>query len=717
MRSRFLLLFSWGNPINVNMVFPIRPCIRKLFTGSRPSCIDYRDHLKTSKDLLTEKIQLGTNVGPFETNTLMKELIKTGNLSDARYLFDKMPQRDEISWTTIIGGYVNSSNASEALSLFWLMWVDTTIRMDPFILSLALKACGCNLALKQGECIHGYSVKSGFVNSIFVGSALLDMYTKAGSISTARRVFAEMPLRNVVSWTAIITGLVRAGQSKEALEYFSEMWGSDVECDSYTFATVLKACADLCALNYGKAIHTQAMKFGFDSSSFVANTLAAVYNRCGKLDYGLRLFERMRSRDVVSWTTIIATYVQMGREEHGVQAFVQMRESGVSPNEFTFAAIISGCAGLAKIEWGKQLHACVLCLGLLGFMSVSNAVMTMYSKCGCLDSAAMVFRDMPRRDLVSWSAIISGYSQEGQCEEAFELLSQMRKEGTKPNEFTLASLLSVCAYMAILEQGRQVHAHIHSVGLEQDAMINSALINMYSKCGSIEEASQIFDTMQNEDTVSWTAMLNGYAEHGYSKEAIDLFEKMPKVGLRADYVTFIGVLSACSHAGLVDLGFHYFNSMTSDYQINPGREHYGCMVDLLCRSGRLSDAESMIKSMPFKPDDVVWSTLLRSSRVHGNTECGKRSADQILELQPNCAGTHITLSNIYAATGRWRDAAGVRKLMKSKGVIKEPGWSWIEVKERVSAFVAGDRSHPEGEEICTMLGLLASRAKMDGYVP
>lgn len=699
------------------MIISFRLHIRRLFAGSRIACSNHNDIMQRSRELITPDSQLVNQIELFEANTHLKGLIKTGHLNDARNLFDKMLHRDEITWTSMISGYVNASNASEALILFSHMWVCPTIRIDPFVLSLVLKACGRNLELKHGESIHGYSVKTGLVNSVFVGSALLDMYSKTGCSSLGCRVFDEMPIRNVVSWTAIITGLVRAGNNNEGLMYFSDMWGSGVDCDTYTFAIALKACADSGSLAYGKAIHTQAMKVGFDSSSFVANTLATMYNKCGKLHYGFRLFERMKTRDVVSWTTIIATFVQMGQEEDAIQAFIRMKKSDVDPNEFTFAAVIAGCGGLTKIEWGEQLHSHTMRIGHINSFSVANALMTMYSKCGSLTSASMVFHGMTRRDVISWSTIIAGYSQEGHGEEAFELFSWMRREGQKPNEFTLASLLSVCGNMATLEQGKQVHAHVLSIGLEHDIMINSALINMYSKCGSIEEALLIFDTAGNEDSVSWTAMINGYAEHGYSREAINLFEKMSRVGVRPDYVTLIGVLSACSHAGHADLGFHYFNSMSKDYQINPGKEHYGCMIDLLCRAGRLSDAERMIESMPFEQDDVVWSTLLRACRVHGDIECGKRTAQRILELHPNCAGTHITLSNIYAAKGRWSDVSDMRKLMKSKGVIKEPGWSWIKVNDRITAFVAGDHSHPQGEDIYTMLDLLASKPELTGYLP
>ncbi|XVF59667.1 hypothetical protein PTKIN_Ptkin07bG0294100 [Pterospermum kingtungense] len=644
-----------------------------------------------------------------EINSRLKQLVKTGLLHEARQMFDGMPHRDEISWTTMISGYVNAMNSNEALLLFSKMWVSPGVSMDPFSLSIVLKVCALDSNLNYGESLHGYLVKSGFFNSVFVGSALLDMYTKFGKIEQGIKVFDEMPMKNVVSWTAIITGLVHGGFYKKGLAYLSEMRKSGVVYDSYTLAIVLKACAYLGALNFGREIHAQTVKKGFNDTSFVANSLSTMYNKCGKIDYGLRLFENMSTRDVVSWTSIITTYVQMGKEKNAIEAFIRMQESGVSANEFTFAAVISGCAGLVRISWGEQLHAHVLRIGLADSLSVANSLMAMYSKCGQISSASMVFHGMTRRDTISWSTIIAVYSQGGFGEEAFEYLSWMRKEGPKPTQFAFASVLSVCGNMAILEQGRQVHAHVLSIGLEQEAMVQSALINMYSKCGCIKEADRVFNEALNYDIVSWTAMINGYAEHGYIHETIDLFEMLSKVHLKPDSVTFIGLLTACSHAGLADLGFHYFNLMSNEYQISPSKEHYGCMIDLLCRAGRLTEAEHMIKTMPFHSDDVVWSTLLRACRVHNDVDCAQRTAEKLLEMDPNCAGTHITLANIYSAKGKWREAADVRKMMRTKGVIKEPGWSWIKIKDRVSAFVAGERSYPEGEEIYGILDLLASR--------
>lgn len=690
------------------MLQQTRPQIKRLFTSCAIACTE--QILKPFQPPKSE--QFPTHVNIFEINSELKSLVKTGHLRDARNMFDKMPHRDEISWTTLISGYVNAMDSFEALSLFSKMWVEPQLTIDPFILSLALKACAQNVNCSYGESLHGYSLKTGLVDSVFVGSALLDMYCKAGKIELACRVFSEMPFRNVVSWTAIITGLVRGGYNKEGLAYFSEMWRTKVGCDSYTFAIALKACADLCALMYGREIHTQVIKIGFDVTSFVANSLATMYNKCGKVKCGLHLFERMNSRDVVSWTSIITTYVQMGKEDNAFEAFMRMRESDVEPNEYTFAAIISGCGNVQRIQWGEQLHAHVLQLGIASALSVANSLMTMYSRCGELSSTSMVFHEMRKKDIISWSTIIGGYSQGGYGGEAFEYLSLMRREGPKPNEFAFASVLSVSGNMAILEQGKQLHAHVLRIGLEHTAMLRSALINMYAKCGSIQEASRIFSERENDDIVTWTAMINGYAEHGYSKEAIELFEKLPKVGLKPDSVTFIGVLTACSHAGLADLGFHYFSMINKDYSVNPSKEHYGCVIDLLCRAGRLSEAENMIRSMPHQRDDVVWSTLLRACRVHGDADRGRRAAEKILELDPNCAGTHITLANLYSAKGRWKEAAEVRMMMRTKGVVKEPGGSWIKIQDQVSAFVAGDRRHSQSESIHGVLDLLSSRTDL-----
>ncbi|KAL7612563.1 hypothetical protein Lser_V15G07243 [Lactuca serriola] len=686
--------------------FVARICIRRSYITS---CIAYAQTFKP------QSIQESHNVTQFnmvEVNSKLKELVKSNRLSNARQLFDKLPHRDEITWTTIISGYVNTSNSSEALSLFSNMWADPSQRMDSFVLSLALKACALSFSAKQGESLHGYLVKINLVSSVFVSSALLNMYMKTGKVYEGCKVFDEMPIRNVVSWTAIITGLNHAGFHIEGISYFYKLLQYGMSYDSYTLANVLKACADACLLRSGKEIHTQTLKKGFDKTSFVANSLITMYNKCGKGEYALYLFDKIKTKDVVSWTTMITSYVQMGQEHNAFNAFLRMQESEVSPNEYTLAGLISACANLARIDFGTQFHACVLRNGFIKFMSVANSIVTMYSKCGKLDSSSIVFQEMRQKDIVSWSTIIRGHALMGCGEEAFKYLSLMRNERLKPNEFAFSSVLSVCATMANLDLGKQLHAHCLCVGLDHEPMVQSGLINMYSKCGSILKALKIFNEVKCNDIVSWTAMVNGYAEHGLSQQAIDLFERLIGSGLKPDAVTFIGVLTACSHAGLLDLGFQYFD-LIKQYNLTLSKEHYGCMIDLLCRSSKLREAENMIKTMPFSGDDVVWSTVLRGCRLHGDVDFGQRAAAKILEKTPNCPSTYITLANLYSGKGRWKEAADLRRLMRIKGVVKEPGWSWIKVKDCVFAFSAGDHSHPQWEDIDCVLRLLCLRKEKD----
>ncbi|XP_010515097.1 PREDICTED: putative pentatricopeptide repeat-containing protein At3g47840 [Camelina sativa] len=639
----------------------------------------------------------------------LRSLVNAGNLRDARQVFDKMPHRDVVSWTAIIKGYVTANDSDEALLLFSSMRrvVDpAVVSPDTSVLSVALKACGQSSNIVYGESLHAYAVKTWLLSSVFVGSSLVEMYKRIGKMDKSCRVFSEMPFRNAVTWTTVITGLVLAGRYKEGLMYFSNMMRLNEPSDTFTFASALKACAGLRQVKYGKEIHTHVVVRGFDDTLCVANSLATMYTKCGEMQDGLCLFGNISDKDVFSWTSLIVAYNQMGQEEKAVDTFINMRNSRVPPNEQTFASIFSACASLSRLVWGEQLHCNVFSLGLGDSLSVSNSMMKMYSTCGKLDSASVLFQGMRCRDIISWSTIIGGYSQAGFGEESFKYFSWMRQAGTKPTDFALASLLSVSGNMTVLEGGRQVHVLALYLGLEQNPTVRSSLINMYSKCGSIKEASKIFEETDRDDIVSLTAMINGYAEHGKSKEAIDLFEKSLKVGFRPDSVTFISVLTACTHSGQLDLGFDYFNLMQEKYNMRPAKEHYGCMVDLLCRAGRLSDAEKMINDMPWKKDDVVWTTLLIACRAKGDTERGRRAAERILELDPTSATALVTLANIYSGTGNLEEAAKVRRDMKSKGVIKEPGWSSIKIQDRDSAFVSGDRLHPQNEDIYNILELV-----------
>ncbi|XP_052154798.1 putative pentatricopeptide repeat-containing protein At3g47840 [Oryza glaberrima] len=663
----------------------------------------------------------------------LKQLARSSRLADAHRLFDGMPRRDEVAYATLLAGHAAAGDFPGAMALFSRLRASSPplAAADPFVLSLVFKSCAAAADarfLPHAASLHAFAVRSSAVSSVFVATALADVYAKAGCLGLALKVFDEMPHKNVVSWTTLVASLTRAGRRHEALRRFSEMRASGVHCDSYAYAAALTACADAGLLSRGREVHAFCAKLGLDSTPYVANTLATLYARCSDVDRALAAVSRMGTRDVAAWTTVISAYVQTGRAKEAIEAFVRMlrEESSVaaSPNEYTYAAVIAACADIAWVCLGEQLHAQAARKGFAYARSVANSLVTLYTRAaGCLSAADAVFRESVVKDVVSWSAIISGYAQEGLAEDAFALFREMRHHSgcPRPNEFTLASLLSVCATAASLDAGRQLHTLAVAAGLEHHAMIRSALIDMYGKSGSMLDADIVFSHRVKDDVVSWTAMIVGYAEHGHSKKALELFQEMCHVGLKPDHVTFIGVLNACCHAGEVELGLRYLNEMNQIYGLYPAKEHYGCVVDLLGRAGRINEAEELIgKIAANERDGVVWTSLLRACAARGEEETGKKAAERAMEAEPWGAGAHVAMANLYASKGQWHEAAQERHMMKQKGVVKGAGWSSITVGgegRRVGVFVASDRTHPQDSAIYRMLELIYFGTGMARYVP
>ncbi|KAH9306155.1 hypothetical protein KI387_010559, partial [Taxus chinensis] len=447
------------------------------------------------------------------------------------------------------------------------------------------------------------------------------------------------------------------------------------------------------------------------------NTMITGYSKWGKIKDARELFDKMPERDSVSWNTMIAGYAGEGHGKEALKLFEQMHKTGLEMNEFTYGSVLSVSASVLELDSCRHIHALVIKTEFQSSVIVGSALLDAYSKSGYTEDARRVFDKMPERNLVSWTAMISGYAQNGYFEAALKVFCHMLAAEIDPNEFTFATVLSSCASLPALELGKQVHVHVIRNGFESNIFVGSALLDMYAKCGSIKNARQVFDQMPRRDDVLWNVMISGYGQNGSAEDTLKIFEQMLQAGIKPDCITFIGVLSACSHTGLVDKGFYYFNSMSRDYSITPMTDHYACIIDLVGRAGRLDLAEEFLNKMPIEPDAIVWSALLGACRIHGNIELGIRAAESLLKLEPQNAGIHVLLSNMYASAGRWDDVARVRKLMNERRVKKEPGCSWIEVKGRVHAFIAEDRSHPQVKEIYDTLDRLAAQMKIAGYIP
>eukprot|EP01018_Ginkgo_biloba_P017565 Gb_32051 [translate_table: standard] len=406
-----------------------------------------------------------------------------------------------------------------------------------------------------------------------------------------------------------------------------------------------------------------------------------------------------------------------GRLKEALDILQVMDQRGIRVDSRTYASLLQECINTNAVEEGKRVHVHMINTGFEPDVYLRTKLVIMYAKRGSLEYARHMFDKMSERNVVSWNAMIAGYAQGGHAEEALSLFYQMRGAGMKPDQFTFPSILRACASIVSLEQGKQVHACIVKGENSSNIVLGSALVDMYAKCGSIEDARQVFDKMSERNVVSWTAIITGYGKHGRGKEVFQLFEQMQQEGLKPNYVTFLAILSACSHGGLLNEAWHYFESMSRDYCIKPRVEHYSCIVDLLGRAGRLDEAHDFINKMPFEPHAPIWGTLLGACRMHVNMELGKIAAERLFYLDPQNAGKYVVLSNIYAAAGRWDGVSKVRKLMKDRGVKKEPGCSWIEIQKQVHSFLVGDRSHPQTEEIYATLETLSGKLKEAGYVP
>ncbi|CAN6476699.1 unnamed protein product [Victoria cruziana] len=479
-----------------------------------------------------------------------------------------------------------------------------------------------------------------------------------------------------------------------------------------TYAELILCCADREALSLGKLVHHHISSNGYRPNTFLLNNLLNMYVRLDCLVDARKLFEGMSQKNVVSWTTMITASAAHGLNDEALQLLVRMCREGTRPNMFTFSSVLRACHDLRTLQ---HLQCRITLSGLESDVFVRSALIDTYAKCGSLVDAYGVFKEMITGDLVVWNSIIGAVAQNGDGDQAVDLFKQMKRVGFVPNQATLASAFRSCTSLMLLDVGRQVHAHV--VKSEGDLIVENALLDMYCKCGRLEEAKTAFTRMVVKDVISWSTMIIGMAQNGFSREALHLFELMLKSETNPNGITLVGVLFACSHAGLVDEGWRLFGSMKRLYGIEPQMEHYCCIVDLLGRAGKLDEAIKFIHEAADKTDAVIWRAFLGSCRVHGNVKLAAYAANQILELEPDDEGTYILLSNIYAASFNWDDVSRVRKSMRDRGVRKEPGCSWIEVDRKLHAFTLGDKSHPQMEAIRNEIDRLIQKISSFGYLP
>ncbi|XP_042031427.1 pentatricopeptide repeat-containing protein At3g49170, chloroplastic-like [Salvia splendens] len=658
-------------------------------------------------------------------NSLISLYSKCGDWKKAEEIFASMGggARDLVSWSAMISGYAHSGLNSEAIALFFEM-VEFGERPNQFCFSAAIRACSNREYAGIGLVIFGFVVKSGYFESdVCVGCALVDLFGKGfGDLESAKKVFDEMPERNSVSWTLMITRFMQMGDSVDAIELFSDMLIEGYVPDRFTFSSVLSACSEVGSLDIGRQLHSWVVKTGLTSDVCVGCSLVDMYAKStvnGSMDESRKVFDRMAEHNVMSWTAIITGYVQKGGcDVEAIELYSRMITKGrVRPNHFTFASLLKVCGNLFNPRLGEQIHGQAIKSSLAEVNCVGNSLISMYAKMDMMEDARKAFEFLFEKNLVSFNALVDGYSRNLGSGEAFGLFNQIGNASVGADAFTFASLLSGAASIGAVGKGEQLHARLLKAGFASNLSVCNALISMYTRCGDIEAGFQAFEEMGVRNVISWTSIITGFAKHGLARRALDLFEEMLDFGVKPNEVTFVAVLSACSHAGLVNEGRRHFDSMSKEHGIRPRMEHYACMVDVLGRSGFLNEAMEFIESMPFPPDALVWRTLLGACSVHGDAALGKRAADMIIEQDPSDPAAHVLLSNLYASAGQWEDVAKIRKGMKERNVVKEAGCSWIETANTVHKFYVGDTKHPEAREIYEELERLVVEIKGMGYVP
>ena len=649
-------------------------------------------------------------------SALVHMYAKCGSIDDARLAFDKMEERNVVTWNVMIGGLAEHGCGHEAYELFLQMQREG-FKPDAVTYASILNACASTGALEWVKEVHMHAREAGFESDVRVGSALVHMYAKCGSIDDARLAFDKMEERNVITWNVMIGGLAEHGCGHEAYELFLQMQREGFKPDAFTYSSILNACASTGALEWVKEVHMHAREAGFESDVRVGSALVHMYAKCGSIDDARLAFDKMQERDVITWNVMIGGLAEHGCGHEAYELFLQMQREGFKPDAVTYASILNACASTGALEWVKEVHMHAREAGFESDVRVGSALVHMYAKCGSIDDARLAFDKMEERDVITWNVMIGGLAEHGCGHEAYELFLQMQREGFKPDAFTYSSILNACASAGALEWVKEVHRHAHEAGFESDVRVGSALVHMYAKCGSIADARLTFDKMEERDVVTWNVMIGGLAQHGCGHEALEVFRSMIADGGKPNEISFVAVLSACSHSGLVDEGRRLFLAMTQDYGIEPTVVLCNCMVDVVGRAGHLEEAKLFIDKMPVEPNEATWGALLGACRTYGNVDLGKLAANERLKLVPMDASTYVLLSNIYAAAGKWEEVLWVRTMMQERGIRKEPGRSWIEVDNKVHDFVVGDTSHSEAKEIYAELRRLSKRIKAEGYIP
>lgn len=559
-------------------------------------------------------------------------------------------------------------------------------------------------SLAHGRAVHAVAVRSCAASEdAFVAAAVVQMYARCGDMAGAVNAYGVLEKPDVVLLTSVVTGYEQNGLAMEAMEFFARnVVGQGVAVTPVTLVSVISAAAQLGDAWNGRASHAYLVRNSLGYNLALVNAVLGFYVKIGDVQTARRLFEGMVDRDVVTWSSMIKGYVRSGDAHEALRMYKGMVHAGLQPNSVTLVSILQACALAVDVEEGKSIHHIAVNMGCELEVGVATALVDMYMKCSCHEEAMHLFHQMPRKDVVAWGAVISGLTQNGLPDESIQMFKCMLLDDHAPDAVTMVKVLNACSDSGVGRQATCLHGYLVRSGFDNKMFVAAALLDLYSKCGNLDSAVRVFDSTTEKDVVLWSSMIAGYGAHGLGQEAVALYQKMIGSSIKPNSVTFVSVLSACSHSGMVQEGRQIFDSMTRVYGVMPNPEHQSAMVDLLGRAGELQEAIKFIQEMDGRAVADTWCALLAACREH-NTEMSEAVAENLINLDPDHVGYYNLLTNIYAFDEKWESVKETRDTVQGRGLHKVPGYSAVEINNAVHTFTAGERSHQDHENICTLL--------------
>lgn len=677
------------------------------------------DDLGLGRKVHGRVIKSGCDADPVVETSLLRLYGESACLDDARKVFHEMPERDVVSWSSILVSYVQNGQASNGLDLARQM-VSQGIEPDAVTMVSIVDACAGLGSSRLARSAHGYVVRHELEKHTPLVNSLIVTYSKLGNLYSTESLFYKGSAHNTVSWTAMIFCYYENGYFREAVDAFVAMQESRMELNSVTMMGVLCSCARLGKgwIKAGKSVHCFVTRRALASENFdfLGPALINFYADCGNLEYCLKVFDLVSKGNIVIWNVLISIYAQQGLSNEALALFVELHAQGLMPDSFTIASSLSACGSVSSSHIGSQIHTHIIKSGFSDEFT-HNSLLDMYSKCGLMDSAYMIFDKIPTKDIIACNSLICGFFHNGNSAEAINLFDQWYSKGLEMDRVTFMSVIQACSHQCHLEKGKWVHHKLITFGLN-DSHIDTTLIDMYAKCGDLKRAERVFDGIPETEksVVSWSAMIAGHGMHGQTNAAISHFSRMIESGIHPNNVSFLNILCACSHTASVEEGKFYFNLM-SDFGINPKLEHFVCMVDLLSRAGDLSRAYKIISSMSFPADASIWSAFLNGCRIHRRMDIINAIQKKFVGTFIDDAGHYALLSNIYVEGGNLNAFGQVRTMMRSSGLRKVPSYSTIQIDEKLYTFSAGDTAHSQTKEIYYSLEKLLRWVEEHGCNP